>query len=151
MKSLSKKVALVTGASRGVGKGIALALMEAGATVYVTGRTVEDLGYVASPSVAIQCDHRDDAQVEAAFARIAQEQGRLDLLVNNVWGGYENMVENGEFTWSKPFWEQSRWRWDAMFQAGVRAHYVASQLAARMMVQQGNGLMVNISVWAAQK
>jgi NAD(P)-dependent dehydrogenase (short-subunit alcohol dehydrogenase family) len=151
MKSLSGKVALVTGASRGVGKGIALALMDHGAAVYVTGRSVEDLNYLASPSVAIKCDHRDDQQVEAAFARIAQEHGQLDVLVNNVWGGYENMVENGEFTWSKPFWEQSRWRWDAMFAAGVRAHYVASQLAASMMVQQGGGLIVNISFWAAQK
>src|SRR4030095_15848568 len=101
MKSLSGKVALITGASRGVGKGIALALIDAGATVYVTGRTVEDMAYVAGPSVAMQCDHRDDRQVEAVFARIAQEQSRLDVLVNNVWGGYENMVENGEFTWSK--------------------------------------------------
>jgi NAD(P)-dependent dehydrogenase (short-subunit alcohol dehydrogenase family) len=151
MKSLAGKVALVTGASRGVGKGIALELMEAGATVYITGRSVEDMSYLASPNVAIQCDHRDDSQVEAAFARIAQEHSRLDVLVNNVWGGYENMVENGEFTWSKPFWEQSRWRWDAMFQAGVRAHYVASQLAAQTMVQQKDGLIVNISFWAAQK
>jgi len=73
------------------------------------------------------------------------------VLVNNVWGGYENMVEDGVFTWSRPFWQQPRSRWDSMFQAGVRAHYVASQLAAEMMVGQRSGLIVNISFWAAQK
>ncbi|MFY9555500.1 MAG: SDR family NAD(P)-dependent oxidoreductase, partial [Blastocatellia bacterium] len=79
------------------------------------------------------------------------EQGRLDILVNNIWGGYENMIENGEFTWSRPFWQQPLWRWDSMFQAGVRAHYLTSQLAAQMMVTQRSGLIVNISFWAAQK
>jgi dehydrogenase/reductase SDR family protein 1 len=71
--------------------------------------------------------------------------------VNNVWGGYERMIEDGAFTWGKPFWEQPVWRWDAMFGAGVRAHYHASQLAARTMVAGGRGLIVNISFWAAQK
>jgi NAD(P)-dependent dehydrogenase (short-subunit alcohol dehydrogenase family) len=151
MTSLTRKVALVTGASRGVGKGIALELISAGATVYVTGRTVEDLNQFAGQATALQCDHRDDQQVEAVFRQLGEEQGRLDVLVNNVWGGYENMMEDGEFTWSRPFWQQPRWRWDAMFQAGVRAHYVASQFAAQMMVQQRSGLIVNISFWAAQK
>jgi dehydrogenase/reductase SDR family member 1 len=151
MQTLSGKVALVTGASRGVGKGIALELMQAGATVYLTGRSVADLQYVADNGTAIECDHRDDAQVQSAFRRIAEEQGRLDILVNNVWGGYENMVENGEFTWSRPFWQQPLWRWDAMFQAGVRAHYAASQWAAQMMVSQQSGLIVNLSFWPAQK
>ena len=59
-----------------------------------------------------------------------RKAGAVDILVNNVWGGYERMVDNGEFTWAKPFWEQPLWRWDAMFSAGVRAHYHASQLAA---------------------
>lgn len=151
MQSLNGKVALVTGASRGVGKGIALELMDAQATVYITGRSVEDMRYVSGKGIAIECDHRNDAQVQSAFRRIADEQGRLDILVNNVWGGYENMVENGEFTWPRPFWQQPLWRWDAMFQAGVRAHYVASRLAAQMMVAQRSGLIVNISFWAAQK
>ena len=151
MASLIGKVALVTGASRGVGRGIAGELMEAGASVYITGRTTEDMEYVEGRGVALKCDHRDDAQVEAAFRRIADEQGRLDILVNNVWGGYENMVEEGEFTWMRPFWQQPLWRWDAMFQAGVRAHYVASQMAAKMMVARRSGLIVNISFWAAQK
>jgi dehydrogenase/reductase SDR family protein 1 len=151
MQLLNGKIALVTGASRGVGKGIALELVEAGAKVYITGRSVADMQYIEGKGIVLECDHRDDEQVQAAFARIANEQGRLDLLVNNVWGGYENMVENGAFTWGHPFWQQPLWRWDAMFQAGVRAHFVASQLAVRMMVAQQNGLIVNISFWAAQK
>ncbi|MEW6128632.1 MAG: SDR family NAD(P)-dependent oxidoreductase [Acidobacteriota bacterium] len=151
MVELQGKIALVTGASRGVGKGIALELMEAGATVYITGRTVEDMQYISDAKLALCCDHRDDAQVQAAFQRILQEQGRLDVLVNNVWGGYENMIENGEFTWSRPFWQQPLWRWDAMFQAGVRAAYVASQLAAQVMVAARSGVIINISFWAAQK
>jgi NAD(P)-dependent dehydrogenase (short-subunit alcohol dehydrogenase family) len=151
MQSLNGKVALVTGASRGVGKGIALELIDAGATVYITGRTVEDMRYISGKGTAVECDHRKDEQVQLTFRQIAEEQGRLDILVNNVWGGYENMIENGEFTWSRPFWQQPVWRWDAMFQAGVRAHYVASQLAAQMMVAQKSGLIVNISFWAAQK
>src|SRR5436190_18150425 len=100
--------------------------------------------YIEGPGTALECDHRDDEQVQAAFARIANEQGRLDLLINNVWGGYENMMEQGKFTWSNPFWQQPLWRWDAMFQAGVRANFTASQLAARLMVAQGNGLIINI-------
>ena len=87
----------------------------------------------------------------AAFARVAGEAGAVDILVNNVWGGYERMVEDGAFTWSKPFWEQPLWRWGAMFAAGVRAHYHASQLAAKSMVARQSGLIVNISFWAAQK
>jgi dehydrogenase/reductase SDR family protein 1 len=90
-------------------------------------------------------------QVAAVFERVAQEAGSIDILVNNVWGGYEQMMEDGVFTWSKPFWEQPLWRWDAMFDAGVRAHYYASQLAARFMVARRLGLVVNISFRAAQK
>jgi NAD(P)-dependent dehydrogenase (short-subunit alcohol dehydrogenase family) len=133
-----------------VGKGIAEALAAAGATVYVTGRTVAHTTFTG-PCIPIPCDHTDDRQVEAAFARIGSDQGRIDLLVNNVWGGYERMIENGEFTWGRPFWQQPLFRWDAMFTAGVRAHFVASQLAARRMVEQRSGLIVNISFWPAQK
>jgi dehydrogenase/reductase SDR family protein 1 len=149
MPDLAGKVALVTGGSRGIGRGTALGLAEAGATVYVTGRTVE--APQLDGCMALRCDHTDDQQVEAVFGRIAREQARLDVLVNNVWGGYENMVENGEFTWGFPFWKQSLKRWDSMFAAGVRASYVASCHAARAMVPARRGLIVNISFWAAQK
>ena len=151
MPKLDNQVALITGASRGVGKGIALELVEAGAIVYITGRTIEDMRYIEGKGIAIPCDHRDDRHTEAVFGRILDEQGRLDIQVNNVWGGYENMVEEGEFTWTRPFWQQPLWRWEAMFQAGVRAHYVAGRLAAQAMVAQHRGLIVNISFWAAQK
>src|SRR5687768_1734617 len=126
--TLQGKTALVTGASRGVGKGIARELAGQGARVYITGRTGEDLRHIEPIGTPIQCDHRTDEEVDAAFDRISGESGGLDILVNNVWGGYERMVDNGVFTWSKPFWEQPLWRWDAMFQAGVRAAYRASQL-----------------------
>src|SRR5205085_3819340 len=99
----------------------------------------------------IRCDHRQDSQVDEAFKRIINDAGAVDILVNNVWGGYEDMVEDGVFTWLKPFWEQPLWRWDAMFTSGVRAHYRASQLAAPAMIARKRGLIVNISFWAAQK
>jgi dehydrogenase/reductase SDR family member 1 len=148
---MPNRVAVVTGASRGVGKGIALELCDAHFTVYVTGRSVHEMVHVAGGGIAISCDHRDDRQVEQAFNRIIAEQGRIDVLVNNAWGGYENMIEAGEYTWQRPFWQQPLWRWDAMFQAGVRAAYVASRLAASTMLAQRKGLIVNLSYWAAQK
>lgn len=168
MKSLAEKIAVVTGASRGVGKGVAVGLGEAGTTVYVTGRTtqegtdIEKLGgtvfrtaeevtAIGGKGLAVECDHRDDIQTENLFQRVKEEYGRLDILVNNAWGGYERMEHDGEFTWLRPFWEQPFWRWEAMFQGGVRAAFVASAFAARMMVEQQNGLIVNISFWAAQK
>lgn len=147
---VDNKVALVTGGSRGVGRGVAEHLAGAGATVYVTGRTVQD-AHLPKGCIPVTCDHTDDNQIAEVFSRLASEQGRLDLLVNNVWGGYERMVDNGQFTWGQPFWQQPLWRWDAMFDAGVRAHYVASTFAARTMVTQRSGLIVNISFWAAQK
>lgn len=167
MKGVDGHVTLVTGASRGVGRGIALALGAAGATVYVTGRTtdadppgklpgtidatVREITAAGGRGIALRCDHRDDAQVEAVFARIEADHGRLDLLVNNVWGGYERMVEDGVYRFAEPFWQQPLSRWDSMFEAGVRAHYVASAFAARRMVAVGRGLIVNLSFFAAQK
>ena len=149
--TLNGAVAVVTGATRGVGRGVARELARQGARVFITGRSVPDHAPFDEPVTALRCDHRDDRQVVDAFGRIARETAGIDVLVNNVWAGYERMIENGAFTWSKPFWEQPLWRWDAMFTGGVRAHYHAGQLAAPTMVTRRRGLIVNISFWAAQK
>ncbi len=148
----------MTGASRGVGRGVAEALGEIEAHVALTGRdeaalsaSAEATRALGGRALALRCDHRDDAQTEAAFERALRELGGLDLLVNAAWGGCENMSEGGEFGWPRPFWEQPLWRWDAMFAAGVRAAYACSRLAARAMVAQQRGLIVNVSSWAAQK
>ena len=159
MGDLRGKVALVTGASRGVGRGIAQELGVVGATVYVTGRSVradattEDLGGDVNGTAALvtraggigipaPCDHTRDDDVLALFERIRREQGQLDILVNNVWGGYEDF-DAANFV--APFWEQPMWRWELMFDAGVRAHYTASRLAASLMIPRKRGLIVNIS------
>src|SRR4051812_16558329 len=158
MPRLREAVALVTGASRGAGRGIARELGAAGATVYVTGRsaaggpttdnvpgTIEESAAevisLGGRGIAVRCDHTVDADVEALFDRIRRDHGRLDLLVNSVWGGYENsecrplpMV---------PFWEQSPHQWEAMFTAGVRAHLAASRLAVPLMLPQHGGLIVS--------
>ncbi len=149
--SLDGRVAIVTGATKGVGRGIGRELARRGARVFVTGRSAPDHEHLDEHITGIRCDHRVDVQVEAAFNRIFREANAIDILVNSVWGGYERMAEDGSFTWSKPFWQQPLWRWDAMFNAGVRAHYQASQLAAPAMIAQRRGLIVNISFWAAQK
>jgi NAD(P)-dependent dehydrogenase (short-subunit alcohol dehydrogenase family) len=166
--TLRGRVALVTGASRGVGKGIALGLGEAGATVYITGRTVqpgsspgsmggtlleaaEEVTQAGGLGIPMACDHTDDDQVRVLFDRIKAEQGRLDILVNNVWGGYEHFYDGTHFWEEQGFWTVPVSRWDKSFDAGVRAHYVASVLAAPMMIAQGAGLIVNISFFAAQR
>jgi NAD(P)-dependent dehydrogenase (short-subunit alcohol dehydrogenase family) len=158
----------VTGASRGVGKGIALGLGEAGATVYITGRTVkEGQGAVDLPGtiyqtaeavdnlggrgIAVRCDHTNDKEVQDLFRRLQNEQGRLDILVNSVWGGYEFYNDGTEYWNEQGFWTAPISRWDKSFEAGVRAHYVASCLAAPMMLPQQSGLIVNISFFAAQR
>jgi NAD(P)-dependent dehydrogenase (short-subunit alcohol dehydrogenase family) len=163
---LDGKVALVTGASRGVGKGIALALGEAGAVVYLTGRTVDggepttslpgsvdataaEIAARGSEAVAIACDHRDDGAVRSVFARIEREHGRLDVLVNNVWGGYELLHEGRYETFGGPFWEAPLSMWDGMFDAGVRAHFVATSLAVPLLLRTERGLIVNVSSFAA--
>jgi NAD(P)-dependent dehydrogenase (short-subunit alcohol dehydrogenase family) len=154
---LEGKAVLVTGASRGGGKGIALVLGERGATVYVSGRSVrgepttlgrpgtiddtaEELTARGGTGIAVRCDHTDDAQVEALFERIRREQGRLDLLVNNAWSGYEISPDP-----SLAFWEIEWRHWDLMFAGGVRAAAFASSLAAPMMIAAGTGLIVNIT------
>jgi dehydrogenase/reductase SDR family protein 1 len=148
--AIGGRIALVTGASRGVGRGIALGLAHGGATVYATGRSVASAA-LDPGIVRVTCDHTDDGSVDRLFERIVAEQTRLDILVNCAWGGYERMVEDGRFTWAAPFWDQPPWRWSAMIDAGVRAAFVASQHAARIMVPARRGLIVNVSHWAAQK
>ena len=153
MASLSGKVAVVTGASRGIGKGIALALGAQGATVYVTGRTVTpgssplpgSVGETAAEvdrrggrGIAVQVDHGEDEQVAALFARVAREQGRLDILVNNAF----NL--SGDLTEPKPFWEKPLSNWE-MIDVGVRSNFVAAWHAAHIMVPQRYGLIVAIS------
>jgi NAD(P)-dependent dehydrogenase (short-subunit alcohol dehydrogenase family) len=147
---LAGKIALVTGGSRGLGCGIAAVLAEAGAAVFATGRTIADAN-LSNAVTRIPCDHTDDDRVAGVFERIRAEHGRLDVLVNAAWGGYERMAENGQFTWPLPFWEQPAWRWHAMIDAGVRAAFIASQHAARLMVPARHGLIVHLSSWAARK
>jgi NAD(P)-dependent dehydrogenase (short-subunit alcohol dehydrogenase family) len=158
MASLNDTVALVTGASRGAGRGIALELGAAGATVYVTGRSVrggpttdnvpgtidetaEEVTSRGGRGIAVRCDHAVDEQVESLFDRIRRDHGRLDVLVNNVWGGYENPACRPLPL--VPFWEQPFHQWDRMFTAGVRAHLMASRLAVPLMLPQHRGLIVS--------
>ena len=148
---LEGKVAVVAGATKGIGRGVARELAQHGAQVYGTGRSAPPDERVDDQTTMLRCDHSMDAEVEAVFERILKETGGIDILVNAVWGGYDRMMEDGQFTWPRPFWEQPLWRWDAMFNAGVRAHYRASQFAAKGMVARHDGLIVNISHWAAQK
>ena len=139
--------ALVTGASRGVGRGAAIGLAECGFKVFATGRTIAQAD-IPGAITRIPCDHLRDDQTAAAFTHVA---AGLDVLVNSAWGGYEQMNENGQFTWALPFWEQPMHRWASMMDSGVRAAFVAASHAARIMLPQKRGLIVNVSHWAAQK
>ena len=141
--SLGGTVALVTGASRGIGKGVALGLGEAGATVYVTGRTVPQVEATARAvtreggrGFAAPCDHRDDGQVRAVFRRIEAEQGRLDVLV-------ANLSPNGSLD-RLPFWELPLVAWDE-HAAALRGHYAAAFFAAPTMIARRSGLIVFVS------
>lgn len=170
MGDISSAVCLVTGASRGIGRGIALALLAEGARVHVTGRTVTDaeaalhpqlegsLDGLAAAAAGLPgtltvhvCDHADDAQTERAVADTIAADGPIDILVDNAWPGYENMVEGDEFTWIEPFWQQPMWRWNGMIDVALRAAFVAARAAAPAMVARRSGLIVNISFWAAQR
>lgn len=158
---LTGKVALVTGASRGIGKGIALVLAEQGATVYITGRTVNPGDYylpgtvgetaaecnergksVGGKGIAVACDHGNDEAVAALFERIKAEAGRLDILVNNAFTLSDDLLEPKGF-WEKPLSNLEMWH------VGVKSNYVAAWHAARMMVPQKSGLIVAISGFAA--
>ena len=162
MGALTGKVAVVTGASRGIGKGIALVLAEQGATVYVTGRSVTPGEYYlpgtvgetaaqcserglaeGGKGVAVACDHGDDEQVAALFEQVEREHGRLDLLVNNAFQLSDDLIVK------KPFWEKPLSNLE-MWQVGVRSSFVAAWHAARIMAPQGHdgklgGLIVAIS------
>jgi len=164
---LKDRIAIVTGASRGGGRGIAVELGAAGATVYVTGRTTRAMqpeeygaflaqaGLAAMPGtiddtaeevtaaggrgIPIRCDHRDPEQVRALIARVEADHGRLDLLVNNAWGGHETFTMA---SLDAPFWTQPLDHWRSMFEHGVRNHVLACHAAAPLFVRQRHGLIV---------
>jgi NAD(P)-dependent dehydrogenase (short-subunit alcohol dehydrogenase family) len=168
MLPLRGKVALVTGASRGIGKGIAHALGAAGATIYVTGRT-EHVNNATVPlpgtiyetaalvtqaggkGIAVRCDHSDDTQVRAVFDQIESEQGQLDILVNNAWTGYQAKQRSKKSGFHTSFWKLPSSFWDTMFTVGVRSHYVASGYAAAIMVSQQRGVIVHLSATAGER
>lgn len=164
MPALSGVVCLVTGASRGIGRGIALQLGEAGATVYITGRTLypkldDAVGGSLSETAAeidrrggvgraVVCDHSKDKEIEALFEQIGREQdGQLDVLVNNVFTAVNRITANI----GKKFWEQEWDMWDAVNHVGLRSHYISSVLAARMMTARRSGLIINISSYGGLK
>jgi NAD(P)-dependent dehydrogenase (short-subunit alcohol dehydrogenase family) len=159
--TLRGKVIVVTGASRGAGRGIAVTLGAAGATVYVTGRsikghgttenlpgTIEETAEIISArggtGIPVRCDHTTDSDAEELFRRVHCEQGRIDVLVNNAWGGYE---QHDHQNFSAPFHTQPLRHWEGMFTAGVRAALVASRFAVSLMLPQKHGLIVNITAW----
>ncbi|XP_071172545.1 dehydrogenase/reductase SDR family member 1-like [Mytilus edulis] len=163
-KSLSGKVCIVTGATRGIGKGIALQLGEAGATVYITGRTLtspeddpvggsltetaKEIEERGGKCIPVQCDHSKDSDVEELFSRVAKEQdGRLDVLVNNAYSAVKALADN----FNTPFWEQPITMWDTVNNVGLRNHYLCSVYAARLMTPWKSGLIVNISSAAGLK
>jgi dehydrogenase/reductase SDR family member 1 len=147
-------VALVTGGSRGVGKGVAIGLAEAGATVIVTARTrssggsewpgsldetIAAIDEAGGKGVGLLCDHSDDGSVKDVFDLIRRDHGRLDVLVNNVFAAPNVMPVN------VPFWEVPTSLWDTLHRVGLRSHFVASQLAVPLMLPQKRGLIVNTS------
>ena len=158
--TLAGKVTLVTGASRGVGRGIAIGLGECGATVYVTGRTSSaggralpgtiesvagEVSAAGGEGIAVPCDHARDGDIAALFSRIEQDRGRLDVLVNNAHSGFGEVADNV----GRRCWELDAGVWDRMNHVGLRGHYLASIHAARMMVARRSGLIVNVGSFAS--
>jgi len=154
--ALAGKVCLVTGASRGIGKGIALQLGEAGATVYITGRslrsssgargtlleTAEEIEGRGGKCIPVQCDHSNDEDIEKLFKQIENEQdGRLDLLVNNAYSAVQAIMDNSGIK----FWDQPLSMWDTVNVVGLRNHYICTVYAAKIMVPRKSGLIVNVS------
>ncbi|XP_035658175.1 dehydrogenase/reductase SDR family member 1-like [Branchiostoma floridae] len=156
-RALVGKVAIVTGASRGIGKGIALQLAEAGATVYITGRTllpngrgtsltdcVEEIKKRGGRAIPVQCDHEKDDEVKDLFDRVAREQhGRLDILVNNAYSAAPACIDHIEEPTS--FWDEPLETWNQTNSVGIRGVYICAVHAARLMVPARKGLIVNIS------
>ncbi len=157
-KKLAGTIALVTGASRGAGKGIALALGAQGATVYITGRskhegdahlpgtiyaTADAVTDAGGKGIAVDCDHADDAQVAAAFAQIKREQEHLDILINNATFLHDELTHKG------PFWEKSLNLVDIL-DVGLRSAYVASWHAAKLMTAKRRGLIAFTSSFGAR-
>jgi len=155
--SLQGKICLVTGATRGIGRGIALQLGAAGATVYITGRTLNNKVNAVGSSleevaqeiddrggqcVPIQCDHSDDNQVKQLFENIKEkENGRLDILVNNAYAGVDPIFNS----FKTKFYDLEPTMWDDINNVGLRNHYFCTVYAARMMVERKNGLIITIS------
>jgi NAD(P)-dependent dehydrogenase (short-subunit alcohol dehydrogenase family) len=161
MNPLNGKVALVAGATRGAGRGIAIELGAAGATVYVTGRTtrtqrseynrpetIEETAELVSNAggrgIAVQVDHLDPDQVQALIARIENEQGRLDILVNDVWGA-EYLAQ-----WNVPVWEHSLERGLRMLRLAVDTHIITSHFALPLLIRNKNGLVIEITDGTAE-
>lgn len=155
-KPLEGKIAVVAGATRGAGRGIAAMLGEAGATVYCTGRSVrgavatagrsetidetaELVNHYGGVGIPVQVDHLVPEQVEALFARVRAEQGRLDLLVNDIWGG-EKLSE-----WGTPFWEQSLEKGFQMMRTAIHTHIITSRYGVPLLLEGGRGLVVEIT------
>jgi dehydrogenase/reductase SDR family protein 1 len=160
MAVLKGKVAVVTGASRGIGKGIAVELGAAGATVYLTGRTMRptdgspgslaetaaEIEAAGGASVAVGCDHASDTDVAALFDQIRDEQGHADVLVNCVFNSFAFRSTIG-----RPFWELPISAWHDVVDLGTRSAYVASAHAAPLMLEADGGLIVNISARGAER
>src|SRR3954453_5163144 len=166
--NLRGRIPLATGASRGSGRAIAAVLGEGGATVYVTGRSVrgrpttdnlpgtieesaEEVTRRGGQGIAVRCDHANELEVESLFRRIREDQGRLDILVNNAWGGYE-----GERLMPAYFWQAPLRLWDAMFERGLKAHLLATYFAIPLMIESAAtrmkgsyvpGLIVSTVAW----
>jgi NAD(P)-dependent dehydrogenase (short-subunit alcohol dehydrogenase family) len=148
---LDGTVTLVTGSTRGVGRGIVLALGDAGATVYVTGRSTVDeasdeVTARGGRGVGVRVDHSVDAEVVALFDRVLAENDRLDVVVANAWGGY---ADHDHTTFAAPLWEQPLSRWQTMYESGLRPTFTTVRAAAQAMSARGSGLIVVTGGWDA--